>query len=47
VEWGGTFKDEDSTPLLACSERDVDAAEYRRVLEQCIANRNLIRPVGV
>ena len=43
VEWDGNFTDE-GTLLLACSERDVDAEEYRRVLEQCIAYRNRARP---
>ena len=33
VEWDDNFKD-DGTLFLPCSERDVDAAEYRRVLHQ-------------
>ena len=38
MAWDGNFKD-DGTLLLICSEREVDAAEYRRVLEQCIEYR--------
>ena len=43
MEWDGNFKEEDATLLLACSERDIDATEYRRVLEQCIAYRARVR----
>jgi hypothetical protein len=42
VEWDGNFKS-DGDLLLPCSERDVDAAEYRRVLEQCIRYRDRVR----
>ena len=42
VEWDGNFKS-DGSLLLPCSERDVDVAEYRRVIEQCIAYRDRIR----
>lgn len=38
IAWDGNFKD-DGTLLLPCSERDVDAAEFRRVLEQAAAYR--------
>jgi hypothetical protein len=43
MEWDTNFKD-DGDLLLLCSERDVDVTEYRRVLEQCIEYRNLVRP---
>ena len=36
MEWDGNFKS-DGDLLLPCSERDVDVAEYRRVIEQCIS----------
>jgi hypothetical protein len=42
VEWDGNFKS-DGDLLLPCSERDVDVAEYRRVLEQCIRYRDRVR----
>jgi hypothetical protein len=38
VAWDGNFTAEGHL-LLICSERDVDVAEYRRVLEQAIAYR--------
>jgi hypothetical protein len=38
MAWDGNFKD-DGTLLLICSEREVDVAEYRRVLAQSIAYR--------
>jgi hypothetical protein len=40
--WDGNFKS-DGDLLLPCSERDVDVAEYRRVLEQCIRYRDRVR----
>lgn len=43
IEWDGNFKDEGSL-LLPCTERDVDVAEYRRVIEQAIEYRNRVRP---
>ena len=42
TEWDGNFKSEGDL-LLPCSERDVDVAEYRRVLEQCISYRDRVR----
>jgi hypothetical protein len=42
VEWDGNFT-ADGGLLLPCSERDVDVAEYRRVLEQAIEYRNRVR----
>lgn len=42
IEWDGNFTSE-GTLLLPCSERDVDIAEYRRVLEQCVSYRNRLR----
>lgn len=43
MRWDGNFKDEGSL-LLACSERDVEPDEYRRVIAQCIEYRNRVRP---
>jgi hypothetical protein len=43
VEWCGDFKD-DGTLFITCSERDVDVAEFRRVLAQAIAYRDRVRP---
>jgi hypothetical protein len=42
MEWDGNFKS-DGELLLPCSERDVDVAEYRRVIEQCIRYRDRVR----
>lgn len=42
VEWDGNFKS-DGFLMLGCSERDVDADEYRRVLHQAIAYRDRVR----
>jgi hypothetical protein len=42
MEWDSNFKS-DGDLLLPCSERDVDAAEYRRVIAQCIEYRNRVR----
>ena len=42
VEWDGNFR-EDGALMIACCERDVDAGEYRRVLEQARAYRNRVR----
>ena len=38
VEWDGNFRD-DGNLMLVCCEREVDVAEYRRVLEQSIEYR--------
>ena len=35
VRWDDNFKD-DGTLFLPCSERDVDVAEFRRVLEEAV-----------
>ena len=43
MEWCGDFKD-DGTLMMACSERDVEIDEFRRVLEQAIAYRDRVRP---
>lgn len=43
MDWDGNFKD-DGTLLLACSERDIEVDEYRRVIAQCIEYRNRVRP---
>ena len=42
MEWDENFRD-DGYLFLLCSERDVDAQEYRRVLEQCIQYRDRVR----
>jgi hypothetical protein len=42
TEWDGNFKS-DGELLLPCSERGVDVAEYRRVIEQCIRYRDRVR----
>jgi hypothetical protein len=42
MQWDGNFKS-DGALLLPCSERDVDVAEYRRVVEQCISYRDRVR----
>ena len=42
MDWDGNFKS-DGKLLLPCSERDVDIAEYRRVIEQCIRYRDRVR----
>jgi len=41
-QWDDNFRD-DGNLMLLCSERDVDVAEYRRVLEQCLGYRNRVR----
>src|SRR4029077_15735522 len=38
-EWDGNFRS-DGSLMLTCCERDVDVAEYRRVLEKHIGYRN-------
>ncbi|MEO8027428.1 MAG: hypothetical protein ABI823_13195 [Bryobacteraceae bacterium] len=43
VEWDGNFTDEGGL-LIACSERDIDAEEYRRVLNQALEYRARVRP---
>lgn len=44
IEWDGNFKS-DGDFMTFCSERDVDVAEYRQVLEECIRYRDRVRPV--
>lgn len=39
IAWDDNFKD-DGTLFLPCSERDVDVAEYRRVLTLALAHHN-------
>ena len=43
MEWDANFTEEGSL-LIACSERDIDAEEYRRVLHQCLEYRARVRP---
>jgi hypothetical protein len=42
IAWCGDFKD-DGTLMIACCERDVEVAEFRRVLEQAMAYRDRVR----
>ena len=42
MQWDGNFKS-DGDLLLPCSEREVDVAEYRRVIAQCIRYRDRLR----
>ncbi len=42
VEWDGNFRD-DGALMMACCERDVDVAEYRRVMERARAYRDRVR----
>jgi len=46
MAWDGNFKD-DGSLMLICSERDVDAAEYRAVLEDCLNYRESVRKPGL
>jgi hypothetical protein len=42
LEWDGNFKS-DGALMIACSERDVDIAEYRRVMELARQYRDRVR----
>ena len=42
IDWDGNFRD-DGALMIACCERDIDAAEYRRVLAQALAYRERVR----
>jgi hypothetical protein len=42
IEWDGNFKD-DGALMIACCERDVDVAEYRRVLDLVRGYRDRVR----
>src|SRR5450755_269868 len=42
IEWDGNFED-DGILKIACCERDIDAAEYRRVLELARRYRDRVR----
>ena len=42
TEWDGNFRD-DGNLFMICCEREVDAVEYRKVLEQAIEYRNRVR----
>jgi hypothetical protein len=44
VDWDGNFKS-DGNLMIACSERDVDVTEYRRVMELARRYRDGVRPV--
>ncbi|MEW6128462.1 MAG: hypothetical protein AB1757_15590 [Acidobacteriota bacterium] len=39
IEWDGNFTDEGNL-LILCCERDVEIAEYRQVIAQCIEYRD-------
>ena len=43
MEWDGNFRD-DGELMLFCCEREVEVAEYRQVLEACLAYRKRVRP---
>src|SRR6185295_318649 len=43
MEWDGNFT-ADGELLIACSEREIDAEEYRRVLDQALEYRARMRP---
>jgi len=43
MEWDGNFT-ADGELLIACSEREIDAEEYRRVLHQALEYRARVRP---
>lgn len=43
IDWDGNFRD-DGALFITCSERDVEIAEYRQVLEECIRYRARVRP---
>ena len=42
IDWDGNFKD-DGALFLICSERDVEIAEYRKGLDECIQYRDRVR----
>jgi hypothetical protein len=42
VDWDTNFRN-DGALMIACCERDVDVAEYRRVLELAVAYRDRVR----
>ena len=42
IEWDDNFRD-DGFLFLPCSEREVDIAEYRQVIEECIRYRARVR----
>ena len=43
IEWDQNFTDEGCL-MVMCSERDVEVAEYRSVIEECIRYRDRVRP---
>jgi hypothetical protein len=43
IAWDDNFRD-DGCLMLLCCERDVEVKEYRRVLEECIRDRDRVRP---
>ena len=42
IAWDGNFRS-DGNLMLICTERDVDIAEYRRVIARCMEYRNRVR----
>lgn len=45
MEWDGNFRS-DGGLMLVCCERDVDAAEFRRVLEEHLRFRKIRSPAN-
>ena len=42
MRWDGNFRD-DGCLFMICCERDVEVAEYRAVLEECLRYRERVR----
>jgi hypothetical protein len=42
IAWDGHFRD-DGNLMMICCEREVDVAEYRRVIAECIRYRDRVR----
>lgn len=40
IEWDGNFRS-DGALMLVCCERDIEIAEYRKVLEEHLARRGI------
>jgi hypothetical protein len=41
VEWNGNFRS-DGALMLVCCERDINATEFRRALEEHLRHRNVV-----
>jgi hypothetical protein len=44
IAWDGNFRD-DGALMLVCAERDIEVAEYRKVIEECIRYREIVMSV--